>query len=167
MGDFDMVLKGAWATESINRVPMIWSDPQSRAACTSQAMASTVDVSASIIERAGFDPYFGIQGQSFLGALDGKTTHRDEIFIEYNDGLSRMGFDQPARVRTVLNERWRLTAYKDQNWGELYDRVNDPQETHNLWDDLDHASAKAEMFERLTANLIAQMDESPRSELLA
>ena len=167
MGDFDMILKGAWATEGINRVPMIWSDPKSRAECTSQAMASTIDLSASIIERAGFDPYFGIQGQSFVDALDGKTAHRDEIFIEYNDGLSRMGFNQPARVRTVLNERWRLTAYKDQDWGELYDRVNDPQETHNLWDDTEYAAAKAEMFERLTANLIAQMDESPQSELLA
>ena len=78
-----------------------------------------------------------------------------------------MGFSEPARVRTVLTDKWRLTTYKDQEWGELYDRQSDPQETQNLWDDPSHAPAKAEMFERLAANLIAQMDESPRSALLA
>ena len=167
MGDFDMMLKGAWPLESINRVPMIWSDPLDRVERTTTALTSTIDISASVIDRAGLQPYFGIQGESFLECVQGNQHHRDDIFIEYNDPLSRMGFSEPARVRTVLTDKWRLTTYKDQEWGELYDRQSDPQETLNLWDDPSHAPAKAEMFERLAANLIAQMDESPRSALLA
>jgi len=135
MGDFNMVLKGAWSLDSINRVPMIWSDPKDRSACTTSALASTVDLSASILDRAGFAPYAGIQGQSFLHCLGGQGTNRDSLFIEYNDGLTRMGFDEPARLRAVVTDEWQLSVYKDQTWGELYDRKNDPRQTRNLWDD--------------------------------
>ena len=51
MGDFNMLLKGAWATRSINRVPMIWSDPEDRRQRATSALASTIDISATILER--------------------------------------------------------------------------------------------------------------------
>lgn len=167
MGDFNMLLKGAWALDSINRVPMIWSDPDGRAAGTSDALASTVDISATILERAGIKPYWGMQGQSFLSCLTGGEGLRQSVFIEYNDGLARSGFEKPARVRSVVTQDWQLSVYKDQDWGELYDRRTDQRQTHNLWDDADHAGVRAKMFELLTAHLINQMDESPRSERLA
>ncbi|MEM6618835.1 MAG: sulfatase-like hydrolase/transferase [Pseudomonadota bacterium] len=167
MGDFNMLLKGAWTTRAINRVPMIWSDPADRTARTSDALASTIDISATVLARAGLDPYFGIQGQSFLGCLTGTGEHRSSLLVEYNDGLTRMGFDAPARVRAVLTRDWQMTVYKDQPWGELYDLRADPGQTRNLWDDGAHGQKRAELFEILTHHLIAQMDESPRTTRLA
>ncbi len=167
LGDFNLLLKGPWLLRSINRVPMIWSDPQSRTARVSSALASTIDISATILQRVGIDPYFGMQGQSFLECIDGGNHHRDELLIEYNDGFPRNGFECSARVRSVVNHEWQLSAYKDQDWGELYHLKNDPRQTLNLWDSADHAADKAVLFEKLTQLLIGQMDESPQSSRLA
>ena len=51
--------------------------------------------------------------------------------------------------------------YHDQDWGELYHLKNDPKETHNLWDNPGYAQIRAELAERLTHHLTAQMDETP------
>ena len=58
---------------------------------------------------------------------------RDALLVEYHDNSARMGFTEPARVRSLLTDRWRLTVYKKESWGELYDRRDDPGETLNLW----------------------------------
>jgi len=167
LGDFNMLLKGAWALRSINRVPMIWSDPSSRTGRVTPALASTIDISATILDRVGVDPYFGMQGVSFLPCISGQDTHREELLIEFNDGFARAGFDQSARVRSIVTKEWQLSVYKDQDWGELYNLLNDPRQTHNLWDSAEHESVRANLFEQLTHLLIAQMDESPRSVRLA
>jgi arylsulfatase A-like enzyme len=165
LGDFNMLLKGAMPFRSITRVPMIWSDPADRTARTSPALAATIDVPATILERAGVKPYHGMQAVSFLPLLQGeKTDHRDELFIEYNDGGPRLGFAKPSRVKSVVNDRYRLTVYAGEDWGELYDLVEDPNETNNLWDDANHASIKADLSLSLNHLLAGLMDESPRAE---
>lgn len=164
LGDFNMLLKGAMPFQSITRVPMIWSDPAHREGRTTDALASTVDLPATILDRAGVTPYFGMQAESFLSLLKGETTsHRDALFVEYNDGGPRLGFERPARVRSVVTDQWRYTIYKDQDWGELYDLANDPGETRNVWDEPSAASAKAELGLRLNHMLTSLMDESPRA----
>ncbi|HAD27097.1 MAG TPA: sulfatase [Rhodobacteraceae bacterium] len=167
LGDYNMLLKGALQFRSITRVPFIWSDPNRRTAATSNALCSTVDLASTILERAGIKPFNGNQGLSFLSATKGDEGPRSEALIEYNDGGSRLGFEAPARVRSLITERWRYSVYRDQPWGELYDLENDPNETHNLWDDESHRWIRAHMSERLSHHLIAQMDESPLSDRLA
>ncbi|MGB7318640.1 MAG: sulfatase-like hydrolase/transferase [Planktotalea sp.] len=167
LGDFNMLLKGPLVHSSITRVPMIWSDPDTRAGVRSGSIGSTIDLSASILDRAGLTPYVGMQGQSFLGALDGTEHHRDEILIEMNDGGPRMGFKTPARVRTLRTSDWRFSVYAGQDWGELYDLRADPRETHNLWHDPEYAQDKAALSMRLIEHLTYQMDESPRANRLA
>ena len=167
LGDYNMLLKGALPFRSITRVPFIWSDPDARAPSKSDALCSTVDLAATILERAGLEPFNGNQGQSFLPATRSQDGPRDEALIEYNDGGKRLGFEEPARVRALLTAEWRLTIYRDQDWGELYDVANDPAETHNLWDSLAHQDIKAHLTNRLAHHLIAQMDESPQADRLA
>ncbi len=167
LGDFNMMLKGPLMMQSITRVPMIWSDPATRKAVRTDAMGSTIDISASILDRAGLAPYFGMQGQSFVPALDGENPHREEVLIEHNDGGPRMGFSKAARVRTLRNKDWRFTVYAGEDWGELYDLKNDPRETINLWADPRFAEDKAALSMRLIEHLTYQMDESPRANRLA
>jgi arylsulfatase A-like enzyme len=87
--------------------------------------------------------------------------------IEYNDGGRRLGFAEPARVRSVVTKDWRYSVYRDQDWGELYDLKSDPKETNNLWDDPAQTKTRAYFAERLNNHLIAQMDESPLSDRIA
>ena len=167
LGDFNMLLKGALQFRGITQVPFIWFDPASRAGRVSDALCSTVDISATILDRAGISPYHGAQGVSFLQALQGGEGARQEALIEYNDGGRRLGFERPARVRSLVTKDWRYSVYRDQDWGELYDLKNDPHETCNLWDDADHFRQRAQLSERLNHHLIAQMDESPQARRLA
>ncbi|MEP3054158.1 sulfatase-like hydrolase/transferase [Ascidiaceihabitans sp.] len=167
LGDYNMLLKGALPFRSITRVPFIWSDPENRKAATSDALASTIDIAATVLDRVGLKPFNGNQGKSLKPVLEGAATVRDDVLIEYNDGGRRLGFEEPARVRALVSPDWRYTIYKDQDWGELYDLANDPQETHNLWDSADHYAIRAQLAERMNQHLMAQMDESPLADRLA
>lgn len=167
MGDFNMILKGALPFRGITRVPFLWSDPERPEAACSDALCSTVDLAATILDRAGLEPFNGNQGQSFLPATRGGDGPRTETLIEYNDGGNRLGFAKPARVRTLLTPHWRYSVYLDQPWGELYDLNADPNETKNLWDSAAHKYIRAHLSERLNHHLIAQMDESPLSDRIA
>lgn len=167
LGDFSLLLKGPMPFRSISQVPMIWSDPMNRSATVFQSLASTIDLSASILDRVGLAPYHGIQGKSFLEAIEGADAHRKELLIEYNDGFSRIGFEDPARVRSLRTSEYVLTVYGSQYWGELYDLRTDNNETQNQWDNEAYSEIKAELLFRLNQQLIEQMDESPRSKRLA
>ncbi|MGB2411635.1 MAG: sulfatase/phosphatase domain-containing protein, partial [Candidatus Puniceispirillaceae bacterium] len=149
------------------QVPMIWSDPAQREERVTDALATTIDLSATILDRAGLTPYYGMQGESFLPVVNGAEKHRDAVLTEFNDLGARLGFARPARVRSLRTASWRFTLYQDEPWGELYDLEADPQETNNLWDSAAHAGIKADLTLQLAHMLTGQMDESPVSHLLA
>ncbi|MDJ0826167.1 MAG: sulfatase-like hydrolase/transferase [Rhodobacter sp.] len=167
LGDFNLLLKGLLPVRGLTRVPMIWSDPRGRRAGSSDALASTIDIPATILDRAGQMPFYGIQGRSLLPTIETGAGHRDEILIEFNDSAPKFGFAAPARVRTLRTSDWRLSLYAGQDWGELYHVARDPGETQNLWDDPAHGDTRARLTERLAHHLTAQMDESPRAHLVA
>ena len=167
LGDFNLLLKGALPFNSITRVPFIWSDPDDRSPRRTDALASTIDLPASILERAGLEIFAGNQGKSFLANLDGSAELRDELLIEYNDSGPRLGFETPARVRSLVDGRYRMTIYQGHDWGELYDLETDPDETRNLWDSSAHEAVKAKMSLSLAHHLAGLMDESPRARRLA
>ena len=167
LGDFNMLFKGALPFDSITRVPFIWSDPDDRNPRRTEALASTIDLSPSILERAGLEPYAGLQGKSFLANLNGSAELRDGLLIEYNDSGPRLGFEAPARVRSLVDERYRMTIYQGHDWGELYDLKTDSDETQNLWDSAEHGEVKARMSLGLAHHLAGLMDESPRARRLA
>jgi len=161
LGDYNLLLKGMLPFRSITQVPFIWSDPADRKGQVVDTMASTIDIPATILERVGLEPFRGMQGRSFLETIQTGAGHRDEVYLEYNDGMPRLGFDRPARVRVLRTPEWRFTLYGGQDWGELYDLTEDPSESNNLWDSPDHAAIKADLSLRLNHHLTAQMDESP------
>ena len=167
LGDFNLLLKGALPFRGITRVPFLWSDPADRKAHTTSALTSTIDIAPTILDRAELKPYFGIQGKSFINNINGPTTLREDLLIEYNDSMARIGFEKPARVRALISEKWRLTVYSDLDWGEIYNLNDDPFETNNLWASTEHSRIRAELTERLIHHLIRQMDESPRSQRVA
>lgn len=163
LGDFNLLLKGPLLLNSITRVPFIWADPQAGGGETRSALSSTIDISASVLDRAGILPYWGLQGKSLVPCIRNNETPRDALMIEHHDGGVRMGLNEASRVRCLLTEQWRIALYKGEDWGELYDRRADPGETNNLWSDPDHAKIRAELTERLLTEMIANMEESPRA----
>ena len=161
LGDHRLMLKGAEQYQSIVRVPFIWSDPQATEyPAVVDALASTLDISATVLDRARIEPFSGIQGRSLLPALCGAIV-RDSVFIQYDHQHPSPGTDVPPRVHTVIDRRYRLSVFHGTGWGELYDLEADPGEFENLWDHPAHASTRARMAEQLLLAEIEHIDRVP------
>ena len=168
LGDFNMLLKGSIQNRAITRVPFIWSDPHIKDQRTSSsALASTLDISTTVLERAGVLPYRGIMGKQLNECMVQETSVRDQLLIEFNEGGPKLGFDAAVRVRTLLTEQYRLSHYMDEDWGELYDHKADYHETENLWDDPRQQTTRLFLSQQLNNELTRLMDESPLSTRLA
>ena len=162
LGDHRLMLKGAEQYQGIVRVPFIWSDPEtSGGPPRSQALGSTMDISATILDRARTEPFSGMQGRSLTPALHGGPGQRDSVFIQYDHQHPSPGTDVPPRVHTLIDGRYRLSVFHGTGWGELYDLEGDPGEFDNLWDDPAHAAARARMTERLLLTEIEHIDRVP------
>jgi len=162
LGDHRLMLKGAEQYQSIVRVPFIWSDPQaSNYPKRTGALASTLDISATVLDRARIEPFSGIQARSLMPALQSGIAPRDCVFIQYDHQHPSPGSDVPPRVHTLIDGRYRLSVFHGTGWGELYDLEADPGEFDNLWDDPLHAATRARMVERLLLTEIEHVDRVP------
>jgi arylsulfatase A-like enzyme len=157
------MLKGAEQYQSTLRVPFIWYEPESdMKPRRTAALGSTVDIPATILDFARVAPYAGIQGRSLLPIVDGSATSvRDAAFVQFDSQRPLVGKIGPARVHTVIDERFRLSLYHGVPWGELYDLKTDPDEFVNLWDSPDHAAIKLRMLERLARAEVEHVDRVP------
>lgn len=167
LGDFNLLLKGGWLKQSICQVPFIWADPTQDQQAVSNALSSTIDIAATVLDRAGIEIFNGNQGRSLLPALNSDDVIRHSLLIEENDPLPRYNFKSPGRVRQVLKDNWSLTLIQGHEEGELYDRNVDPNECNNLWDHPDYQTKQAEMVLALSHLLMQQMDESPKAKRFA
>jgi arylsulfatase A-like enzyme len=165
MGDHGLMLKSALHYQSLVRVPFIWAEPGTHggaAAAGASALASTVDIPATILARAGLAPFYGMQGRSLLPVLAGASAAgRDAVLVEEDGHAPTFGLKVPVRARTVITETHRLTTYDQPGWTELYDLARDPDELHNLIDDPEYAPVRATMFETLARELMLADDRSP------
>ena len=83
MGDHQLLLKGALHYRGLIRVPFIWSDPVAeRRGLTNSALCGTLDLTRTILDRAGLEGHNGMQGQSLLPAVEGQATGHDSLVIE-------------------------------------------------------------------------------------
>ncbi len=161
MGDHQLLLKGALHYRGLVRVPCIWSDPSAPdRPATADGLAGTIDLASSFLDRAGINPFNGMQGKPLAALATGDARH-ESLVIEEDQRRSYMGFPANFRARTLVHGDWRLTVYSCAGWGELYNLRNDPLEFENLWDRPDHAAMRAALMEMLTRRMIALADSSP------
>jgi arylsulfatase A-like enzyme len=163
LGDHQLLLKGPAHYESITHVPFIWAEPGARAARQTDALAGTLDIASTILERAQVQPYNGIQGVSLLPVLDGGAAAlaRDSIVIEDDQQRAVFGLPSGSRLRSIITRRWRMTIAHGDPYGELYDLQNDPHEMDNLFEDPAHRGVRGGLMEKLAYRQMELTDRSP------
>ena len=163
MGDHQLLLKGPIHFQGLVRVPFLWADPAAATHGTvASALAGTIDIGATVLERAGLQPFNGMQGRSLLPIVaDAARDHRAAILIEEDGQRTSYGFDRPVRCRSLVTDRWRFTIYEGAAWGELYDLRDDPYELDNLWFDAGRAGLKGELALALAHAEMAAAERSP------
>lgn len=162
MGDHQLLLKGALHYRGLVRVPFIWRDPSAvKKNIVNSGLCGTLDIATTVLDRAGLAAYNGIQGRSMLPALEGGATGHDSLLIEEHQRRGYMGLENNFRARSLITEKQRLTLYEGVEWGELYDLVNDPDESNNLWDVSDAYRDRNELTERLARKMMQLAETSP------
>ncbi len=161
MGAFSLLLKGPFAHMSVNRVPFIWADPTLAGRGAADGLAASLDIAPTLIERLGLTPYYGMQGRSFLNQLEGGEPARDFVLIEHEENKVYPGLKERPNMRHLITDSHRMTVYKNLDFGELYDLKNDPDETHNLWNNPAAATVKSDMMFRLSQAMLDAIERSP------
>ncbi|MEM6495808.1 MAG: sulfatase-like hydrolase/transferase [Pseudomonadota bacterium] len=162
MGAFSLLLKGPFPHVSVNKVPFIWSDPSCDCRDVATGLAASVDIGRTILERCSVLPYYGMQGRSFLPQIEGAATTRDTVLIEHEENKIYPGLSGIPNIRNLITETHRLSVYKGQKDGELYDLTVDPDETENLWDAPDCAAIKSDLLFQLNQSMLDAIEPGPR-----
>ena len=118
---------------------------------TSTTMVQNLDYAQTFLEAAGIPAPADMQGESLLPLLTGhpKEWTRDAVYYHY--------YEYPAvhmvkRHYAVVTEQYKLVHYYyDTDEWELIDRIKDPQELLNVYDDPAYAPVVAELHRKLEA----------------
>ena len=151
LGDLNRWFKGAMY-EGSTRIPLLMKAPKgpfaaafNRGAVVSN-IVENIDVMPSLCEMAGIPlPQQGLQGQSLTGLVAGRdAAWKNCAFAERTSSMLRT-----PQYKLVRNTR-KGVRHAEPVY-ELYDLLNDPQETRDLANDATHAATVKALADRLEA----------------
>ncbi len=168
MGDHGLMLKHCFHQEGLLRVPFIWADPDQPGGARSDLLSGTIDIASTVLARAGLAPYHGIQGYDVVSAATaGEGLPRLGMVIEEDELPMNANCGRFTRTRSFVTGRWRLTYWLEEQFGELYDRENDPLELHNLWNEPAAQADRAVLIEMMMRERISLEEMAPRAPYCA
>ncbi|MEE2753148.1 MAG: sulfatase-like hydrolase/transferase [Candidatus Latescibacterota bacterium] len=149
-GHHGLTAKGAFHYEDMVRVPLIISQPgKIPAGEVSNSLQSLVDFAPSFLSACDIPVPQAMTGTDQTDVWYGKRkTVRDHVIVENHHDPSTV------HVKTYIGDRYKLTVYYQQEYGELFDLETDPKEINNLWYDPDAQDLKSELITKL---LFAEM----------
>ncbi|HMO50828.1 MAG TPA: sulfatase-like hydrolase/transferase [Kiritimatiellia bacterium] len=153
-GQHGLIRKGPFHYEDLLRVPMIVRQPGTvPAGVVSSSLQSLVDYAPTMLDLAGLPVPRTMSGVSQAEAWRGAAeARRDHVLVEHRHQPTTMF------LKTLVEERYKITVYYGRDYGELFDLREDPGEVRNLWDDPAAHDVKARLLLRL---IQAQMISEP------
>lgn len=142
IGQHGLIAKGAFHYEDLLRVPMLVRQPGTvPAGQVSDALQSLVDYPQTFLAAAGITAPGQMQGVNQLAVWQGQqAAARDWALVENRHNPTKV------HLRTLIEERYKLTVYRDAEYGELFDLAADPEELHNRWADPDYQPIKTQLL---------------------
>lgn len=130
----------------------------------SDALVQNLDFAQTFLEAAGAKAPSDMQGESMIPLLTGKAEKwtRDAVYYHY--------YEYPAehmvnRHYAIVTKEYKLIHYYfvEDQW-ELIDRIKDPKELKNVYDDPAYAAVKKDLHARLEALRVKYKDSSEISQ---
>jgi arylsulfatase len=139
LGDHGLALKGCRFFDGLVRVPLVMSWPgRWRRGLVSPALVELVDVAPTLLDAAGLEVPWSMQGKSLVPILTGAAPpdrHKDRVVCEFNGALGSRHTDQ-THGTMVFDGRIKSIVYHGHPKGEIFDHTADPGEFENRWDDV-------------------------------
>lgn len=152
LGDHGFYGKGL-LYDSVLRVPLIVRGPGVAAGAVRDGIASTLDIAPTLLDFAGVPEPEGVQGVSMQPVLAGQAESvRRAALTENDDDFV------PMRARTLTTRQWKLTYYLNQPHGELFDRIRDPNEMNNLWNDPASQPVRQQLIQALLEEVLCGIE---------
>jgi len=153
LGQHGLIAKAIFNYEDVIKVPMLVKVPGQKEGKVSSSIQSLVDYAPSFLAAAGQKIPSGMTGLNQWGVWSGQEESiRDHALVEH-----RFQPELP-HIRTYVDSRYKITLWKNQQYGELFDLENDPDELHNLWQE---DSAQKLKLDMLLKYAYAEMDREP------
>ena len=114
-------------------------------------MVQNLDFAQTMLEAVGFTPPSDMQGESLIPLLKGEKDNwtRDAVYYQYYEYPS---VHMVKRHYGIVNKEFKLVHfYYDVDEWELYDRLKDPKEMNNVYND----PAYADTVKKLKKDLVA------------
>ncbi|MCF7854257.1 MAG: sulfatase-like hydrolase/transferase [Candidatus Pacebacteria bacterium] len=160
LGQHGLIAKGAFHYEDLLRIPMIARFPgRVPAGRVSSTLQTQIDFAPTFLDAAGIDVPGLMQGYSQLPVWSGEKPEvaREHVLVENRHNPTTV------HLRTYVDQRYKLTVYRDKEYGELFDLKEDPRELHNRWNDPQYASVKSKLMHRfLQAEIQREPTRMPR-----
>ena len=162
MGDHWMIYKGPYMFEGCVRIPFLLSVPDGPRGLSHPGLVCQIDLVPTLLDLCGletpwanrvtenpfslaqFAPLDFWPGESLWPLLQGERDAVRECVVIQNDD-PYVGL----KIRTLVTDRLKLTAYPGQPFGELFDLAEDPGELHNRWERAEWRPTRDELAARL------------------
>ncbi len=118
---------------------------------TEDEMVQNLDFAQTFLAAAGIGAPADMQGENLMPLLEGEKENwtREAVYYHYYEYPS---VHMVKRHYAIVTKKYKLIHfYYDVDEWELYDRINDPKELKNRYDDPDYAEVIAQLKEELLA----------------
>jgi arylsulfatase A-like enzyme len=159
LGQHGLWYKGAFHYEDLLRLPFLARWPgKIPAGEVSSALQALIDLPETFLDACQIPIPGQMQGVSQLPVWTGaQESARDSVITEFRHQPTKL------HLRTFITERYKLTLYRSETFGELFDLQDDPSELHNRFADPSYATVKAQLMEQwLQAEISREPTRFPR-----
>lgn len=164
LGEHGMIDKRTMHEDSI-RVPLVVRYPQKiKPGTVIDQQVLNIDLAPTLVEMTNAGELPGSQGLSWAALVSGRSSDwRDGWLYEYN---YEKQFPYTPNVRGIRTDEWKYVQYPHGDNGklrheeELYHLVDDPEELHNLAQNITYTEKLKVMRPRLE-KLLGDTDASP------
>jgi arylsulfatase len=110
------------------------------------ALVELVDLVPTLLDAAGLDTPYWVQGKSLTGVLEGTATqHREAVRTEFYGAIN---YPDQTHATMYRDRKWKLICYHDKDLFELYDLELDPWEHEDLSQSAEHQDVLRDLLRR-------------------
>ena len=169
LGDHGLTGKSCRFYEALVRVPLIISWPgHFLRGHRATGLVALFDIAPTLAELADI-PLKWTHGKSLIPILTGEQpgdSHHESLRCEYYDVVDKFAPDasdkhKPCWATMFRSDRYKLVVYHNEEYGELYDLQEDPDEFNNLWEDPSQTDLKLQLMKQNFDNTVITGDPGP------